>query len=200
METHAVDQWFEEYLRLRNERDSGRKPQRMTVFVSVCCHRPCYTERSTGWDLCSACHRRTYFAEVPTGQVLGSHYDRWKKVHVRGSQLAGRVNQQEQWLCNFLDRWIVLSHLFEHRPSRMTKKAWEESLLCWELLLQLRFGSRERVAEALQLTPAKVRYRVERAREIIMKRLRRMGGGRREEYARGRRDVRRSRAHPSALG
>jgi len=171
-QTHLVDGLYEDYLRLRQERADGRRRPSSEVSVSACCHRACTTDRATGWDLCVLCGKRTQLVVLAVTAVPARSYDRWKRLRVRATRSL-RPDRQERWVVGFLDRWRPLRPLFERRPGGRTRREWELMLWCWELLLSSKFGSRERVAEVVGLTPKQVRVRVEQAREIVFDRYRR---------------------------
>lgn len=162
---------MEEYLRLRELREAGRRAQSLRLRVSRCCLQP--VEDLRGWEICVLCRRQAEVVELESIYKVPGRWDRWKRMRVRSGAVRGS-EAQERWTLHFLDRWLRIRALVEGRPRGVTAREWRLMLTCWAALLTTTLG-RDAVAAQLGMTPGQVRYRVERARDVIRERALRSG-------------------------
>ena len=168
-EEDFADQIFAEYLELREQLASGRRPQAARLRVSVCCHQQMTELR--GWSVCSLCRRQAAVIELETIYKVVGPYNRWRKIHVRSAPAAPR-DVQERWTIGLLDRWLRVRHLVEPRPRAVKGADWKRMLLCWAFLLT--GNSREDAAQELGWSAGRVRHQVEKARDIVRERANRV--------------------------
>jgi hypothetical protein len=162
-EEDFADQIFAEYLELREQLASGRRPQAARLRVSVCCHQQMTELR--GWSVCSLCRRQAAVIELETIYKVVGPYNHWKKIHVRPAPAAPR-DVQERWTIELLDRWVWVREIIEPRPRALKLGEWRSMLRCWSLLLVGSAG-RDEAAREMRWTAGKVRYQVERARDVV---------------------------------